>query len=129
VRDDRLLLDTHALVWWALDDRALSKKVRRLIGNERTSVYVSAATAWEIAAKVRLRRLEWRAGDSVERYCIGQRFELLPVTFAHAERAGSWPQPHGDPFDRMLAAQSAIENLRLATNDPQIAAFGVETIW
>ena len=59
----------------------------------------------------------------------GQRFELLPVSFAHAERAGSWPQSHGDPFDRLLAAQSAIEGLPLVTNDPQVTAFGIPTIW
>jgi len=51
------------------------------------------------------------------------------VTFAHGERAGAWPQAHGDPFDRMLAAQSAIEKIPLATNDARIETFGVETIW
>ena len=59
----------------------------------------------------------------------GQRFELLPVSFAHAERAGSWPQSHGDPFDRLLAAQSAIEGLPLVTNDPQVTASRIPTIW
>jgi PIN domain nuclease of toxin-antitoxin system len=65
----------------------------------------------------------------VEAYCTGQRFELMPITFAHAERAGSWPHPHGDRFDRMLAAQSHIENLPLATDDAAIKVFGVRTIW
>jgi len=73
--------------------------------------------------------LSWNSPDSVEAYCIGQRFELLPVTFAHAEKAGAWPHDHGDPFDRMLAAQSALEDVPLATNDPRIRAFGVNTIW
>ena len=125
----KLLLDTHALLWWAMNDKALSRKVRRLIEDDRTSIFVSAATAWEIATKVRLKRLHWSGGDSVESYCRGQRFELLPVTFAHGERAGSWPQDHGDPFDRMLAAQSAVEGIPLATNDAKIAAFGVEVLW
>lgn len=128
MRND-VLLDTHALLWWASGDRALSRKVKRLIEAETTTVFVSAATAWEISAKNRLGKLHWAATDSVELYCIGQGFELLPVTFAHAERAGFWPQSHGDPFDRMLAAQCAIEALLLATNDPKIAVFGIETIW
>jgi PIN domain nuclease of toxin-antitoxin system len=60
---------------------------------------------------------------------VGQRFELLSVTFAHCERAGSWPQEHGDPFDRMLAAQSEIEEMPLATNDSKIEAFGIKIVW
>jgi PIN domain nuclease of toxin-antitoxin system len=129
VEEAQILLDTHALIWWAAGNKALSKKLKRLIEDERTKVFVSAATAWEIATKVRLGKLKWTGPESVESYCIGQGFELLPVTFAHAERAGSWPQQHGDPFDRMLAAQSKIEGLPLGTNDPAIEPFGVETIW
>lgn len=125
----RILLDTHALVWWAAGDRALSRKVRRLIEDEETIVVVSAATAWEIATKVRLGRLTWEEPSSLESYCAAQRFDVLPVTFAHSERAGSWPQEHGDPFDRTLAAQSAIEQIPLATSDRKIATFGIETIW
>lgn len=127
--DDSVLLDTHALIWWATADRALSRKVKRLIQSDRTRVVVSAACAWEIATKVRLKRLTWTSPESLESYCIGQDFELLPVTFAHGARAGSWPQDHGDPFDRMLAAQSVIEGLRLATNDPKLKLFGVATVW
>jgi PIN domain nuclease of toxin-antitoxin system len=124
-----LLLDTHALIWWAAGDKALSKKVRRLIEDDDTIVLVSAASAWEIATKVRLGRLKWAAPGSIAAYCAGQRFELLPVSFAHGERAGSWPQAHGDPFDRMLAAQAEIERVPLATNDSAINGFGIETVW
>lgn len=124
-----ILLDTHALLWWATGNRALSKKVRAHIADEASRVFVSAATAWEIATKVRLGKLEWTTTSSVEAYCAGQRFECLPVTFAHAKRAGAWREAHGDPFDRMLAAQSSIERLPLATNDPKLATFGIETIW
>lgn len=127
--DRQILLDTHTLFWWAAETKALSRKVKRLIQDERTRVVVSAASAWEIATKVRLRKLKWNSPESVEAYCIGQRFELMPVTFAHGERAGFWPQPHGDPFDRMLAAQSEIERIPVATDDSKIKMFGVETIW
>ncbi len=125
----RLLLDTHALLWWAVGDRALPRRVRRLVEDEETTVVVSAASAWEIATKVRLGRLSWTDSLSLEAYCAEQRFELLPITFAHAQRAGGWPQDHADPFDRMLAAQSDIERIPLATNDRKIALFGIETIW
>jgi len=129
VAEAKILLDTHALIWWAGGDRALSRKVRRLLKDESTTVVVSAATAWEIATKVRLGRLRWSGPSSIEAYCAEQRFDLLPITFAHAERAGAWLQAHGDPFDRMLAAQSEIERIPLATNDAQISAFAIETIW
>jgi len=124
-----ILLDTHAVIWWSTGDRALSRKVKRLIEDDQTEVVVSAATAWEIATKTRLGKLRWDSPDSVEAYCIGQRFTLLAMTFAHSERAGSWPGSHGDPFDRMLAAQSAIERIPIASSDPRIAEFGVKTIW
>lgn len=125
----RLLLDTHTLLWWSTDARGLSRKVRRLIEDDDTVVYVSAASAWEIATKVRLGKLKWDSAESVESYCLSQGFECLPVSFAHGARAGSWPQAHGDPFDRMLAAQSEVESMPIATNDPQLKAFGVETLW
>jgi PIN domain nuclease of toxin-antitoxin system len=125
----RLLLDTHALLWWASGERTLGSKVKRLIEEADTDVVVSAASAWEIATKVRLGKLEWPSSESVQAYCSGQRFTLLPVSFAHAERAGSWPASHGDPFDRMLAAQSRIEDLPLATNDPKLRLFGIQTVW
>jgi PIN domain nuclease of toxin-antitoxin system len=67
--------------------------------------------------------------ESVETYCISQGFRLLPMTFAHGDRAGAWPPDHGDPFDRMLAAQSEVEALPLATDDPRLETFGIETFW
>jgi PIN domain nuclease of toxin-antitoxin system len=129
VTPTRLLLDTHALLWWSSDARKLSANLRRLLENDDTEVIVSAASAWEIATKVRLGKLTWSSRTSVESYCLAQRFVLLPVLFAHAERAGAWPQPHGDPFDRMLAAQGDVEGIPIATNDSAIAQFGIETVW
>ena len=124
-----ILLDTHALIWWAANDRRLSRKIRNLMESDEAVIVVSAATAWEVATKTRLRKLQWSSPDSVESYCLDQRFELLPIAFAHASKAGSWPQDHGDPFDRMLAAQSEIERIPLATDDPKIRLFGIQTIW
>jgi PIN domain nuclease of toxin-antitoxin system len=129
VDTSRLLLDTHTLLWWSTNAKELSRKVRRLIQDDDTKVYVSAASAWEIATKVRLGKLQWSSTESIESYCVSQRFERLPVLFPHGERAGSWPQAHGDPFDRMLAAQSEAEDMPIATNDPKLRAFGIEVVW
>ena len=125
----KILIDTHALIWWAISDNRLSKKVKRLMENEHTRVFVSSASAWEIATKVRLGKLAWGSPGSVESYCRNQGFELLSISFAHADRAGSWPQEHGDPFDRMVAAQSDKERIPVATNDPKMRLFGIDTIW
>lgn len=125
----RILIDTHALIWWAISDNRLSKKVKHLMENEHTRVFVSSASAWQIATNVRIGKLAWSSPGSVESYCRNQGFELLSISCAHAERAGSWPQEHGDPFDRMLAAQSDKERIPVATNDPKMELFGIDTIW
>ena len=125
----RLLLDTHAFLWWLEGNRRLSRKARIAVEDPETAVFVSAASAWEIATKVRLGKLKWTGPESVESYCISQRFECLAVLFAHGERAGSWPQAQGDPFDRMLAAQSEAENIPIATNDPKLKSFGIDIVW
>ena len=125
----RILLDTHVLLWWASNDRKLSSKARRLLQSDAHEVMVSAVAAWEIATKVRLRKLLWSPSLSVRDYALEQGFTLLAISFEHAERAGAWPQAHGDPFDRMLAAQSQIEAIPLLTSDPRILEFGVKTLW
>ena len=127
--DDAVLLDTHTLLWWAADAKSLSRRVKRLIEDDQTRIYVSAASAWEISTKLRLGKLKWASDESVESYCLSQGFDLLPVSFADGERAGSWPQDHGDPFDRMLAAQGESAGVPIATNDPKIRIFGVKTVW
>lgn len=125
----RFLLDTHALIWWASNDKKLSSKARRLLQSDTHEAVVSAATAWEIATKVRLGKLAWSPSLSVREYALEQGFALLAISLEHGERAGAWPQAHGDPFDRMLAAQSDTEGIPLLTNDPRIATFGVKTLW
>ena len=103
----RLLLDTHALLWWATVDPGLSRKAKKAIANDASEVFVSAASAWEIATKVRLGKLEWPvAAGSVNAYVLSQGFRPLPVSLEHAERAGQIRIAHRDPFDRMLIAQA-----------------------
>lgn len=127
----RLLLDTHALLWWFTDDARLSAKARAEISDERNEVFVSSASAWEIATKVRLGKLD-TVPQVVERFAellAADGFETLPIGLPHALRAGALAQLHRDPFDRMLAAQSELESMALVTADSTFAEFGSKTLW
>jgi PIN domain nuclease of toxin-antitoxin system len=127
----KLLLDTHALVWWLLDEPALPKRVaaaRRAATNE---VFVSSASAWEIATKYRLGRMP-RAESLVHGFreiLDQQRFAPLPVTAEHALAAGLLKSDHADPFDRMLVAQSRIEGLRLVSGDQALKPLAPSVLW
>ena len=119
-----LLLDTHVLIWWD-EGRRLAAEARRAIANA-DSVYVSAASAWEVAIKTGLGRL--RPIRTVEQAVDESGFLELPVTFRHAERVGKLPPHHRDLFDRLLIAQADVEELTLATRDAVFARYGVGVI-
>jgi len=127
----RVLLDTHALLWWLDGDARLSKRARAAIGDERTTCLVSAASAWEITTKARLGKLPGalEVADDVSACLRSQQFTPLDITVDHAQRAGSLPGAHRDPFDRMLIAQSHAENVPVVSNDAVFDAFGVVRIW
>lgn len=126
----KLLLDTHALLWWALGSRSLSQKARRAIGTMDTEVYVSSASVWEIATKVRLGKLDWPAeAGSLSDYVFQQGFKALPISLEHSQRAGGLPIDHRDPFDRMLIAQAQIEGLLLVSNEAIFDEAGVTRYW
>jgi PIN domain nuclease of toxin-antitoxin system len=126
----RLLLDTHALLWWGTLDRALTPKAKKAIAHEQSEIYVSAASAWEIAIKVRLGKLEWPAGaGSVNAYVLGQGFRPLPISLSHAEAAGQLAISHRDPFDRMLIVQAQAEELLLVSNEALFDEAGVRRLW
>jgi PIN domain nuclease of toxin-antitoxin system len=124
-------LDSHAFFWWCVDHPKLSRSARRAIENPDNGVYVSAVAAWEIATKVRLGR--WNEASALasnfEDVIVRERFLPMPISIAHARLAGALMGNHGDPFDRMLAAQSQIENIPLVTADPVFKAFGSRVIW
>ncbi len=127
----RLLLDTHALLWWLSDDRALPVSARKLIARSNNTILVSAASAWEIATKFRLGKLPG-AADLVADfagYLKHERFESLPITDDHALRAGLLPEPHRDPFDRMLIAQAQAENIPIISNDAAFDPYKVRRLW
>lgn len=127
----KLLLDTHALLWWFVDAPELSATARAAIADDGNEVLVSAASAWELATKHRLGKLG-EAAEALGRFnelVAADGFQHLPVSFLHAIKAGGYAVDHRDPFARVLAAQAEIEMATLLTRDPAFAAFGTRTIW
>jgi len=127
----RLLLDTHAFLWWIADSGRLSRKARRLIADETNDIAVSAASAWEIATKHRIGRLP--GGEAVALDVAGriasQGFSELPISVSDGERAGRLPGPHRDPFDRMLAAQALARGLPIISIDGVFDRYGLNRLW
>ena len=122
----RLLLDTHILLWWLTDDERLGEKTRDAIIETRNDIYVSAASAWEISIKKKIGKLI--APDDVERFVEDEGFEKLSIDFFHGQTAGNLPEIHKDPFDRMLIAQAQAEGLILVTIDKNIMQYNVRVM-
>ena len=127
----RILLDSHALVWFLTGNSNLSSAAREAILAGDATVCVSAASAWEIATKVRAGK--WSDAEEIalhfERVLIAHDFSPLAVTVEHGRLAGFLPGAHRDPFDRMLAAQAITEDVPLVTVDPAFKAFDVHVLW
>jgi PIN domain nuclease of toxin-antitoxin system len=126
----RALLDTHALLWWLSDDPALSPVARKTIANISNVLIVSAASAWEIATKLRLGKLPTAVDltANLTDYVAREGFESLSISAEHGIRAGLLPGPHKDPFDRMLIAQSQAEKLSLTGNEKVFPSYGVRCL-
>lgn len=127
----RLLLDTHAFLWWITDDARLSDRARRSIADQRNVVFFSAASGWEIVVKAGLGRLTLRQDPErlIPEQVAANAFEVLPVHLHHALRIHSLPPLHRDPFDRVLVAQALSEQMALVSGDPQIAQYPVDVVW
>jgi PIN domain nuclease of toxin-antitoxin system len=127
----KLFLDTHALLWWLLEPSRLSRKARRSVASRRNDVWVSAATSWEVLTKHRIGKLPSIGGLAANLFREVQEegFQPLSITFLHACLAGSFTHAHRDPFDRVLAAQTLLENLQLVSADPAFDQFGIERVW
>jgi len=127
----RLLLDTHTLLWWLLGDSALSQQAHAAIANRSNDVFVSAASAWEIAIKYKQGKLPAAARlvTNLDVIVSGQGFAELPVTIADGETAGMLPLVHKDPFDRMLIAQALLSKLVLVSNEAVFDAYGAARFW
>jgi PIN domain nuclease of toxin-antitoxin system len=127
----RLLLDTHAFLWWNTDDGQLSSRAREVIADPASEVFLSAVSAWEIA-------LKWQKGRLVlpeppESYVasrmVANTFTPLPIDISHAVHVTNLPAIHADPFDRLLIAQACLEDMLLVTADPEINRYDVKILW
>jgi PIN domain nuclease of toxin-antitoxin system len=127
----RLLLDTHAFLWWITDDARLSTRARTTIANRKAECFLSLASCWEMAIKVSLGKLTLAA--PVEQFVPEQLsvngFALLRIEFAHVARVERLPFHHRDPFDRLLVAQAIIEDMAIVSADPVFRRDGVKRIW
>ena len=127
----RVLLDTHVFLWWNEGNPQLSPAARRVIAHPANTLFLSVASAWEIAIKVQLGklRLPGEAASYVQNRAAHDRMEVLPIRLEHAAALQSLPPLHRDPFDRMLVVQSQIEKLSIVTADPAIRGYAVDSIW
>ena len=121
----KLLLDTHVALWWHADDRRLRAPGRRAIA-DAAEVWVSAASAWEIAIKTALGKV--RPPGPFAEAVETSGFRPLPITFRHAAEAGTLPVHHRDPFDRMLVAQARLEGLTLVTHDEVFDRYAITVL-
>ena len=127
----RLLLDTHAFLWWSINDGRLSQAARRAIADDDNDVLISAASVWEITTKHRLGKLpgtDLIAAD-IAGAIADQRFDTLAITVDDATRAGALPGPRRDPFDRMLIAQALAHNLVFVSNETRFDRYDVRRLW
>ncbi|HUP52197.1 MAG TPA: type II toxin-antitoxin system VapC family toxin [Longimicrobiales bacterium] len=121
-----LLLDTHVFLWWREASDWITAEGRQAI-SEAETVFVSAASAWEVAIKVTLGKL--RIPGPFESAVWESRFDELPITFGHAAAVTALSPHHRDPFDRMLIAQAMTEHLTIVTHDRRFEPYGIPIIW
>jgi PIN domain nuclease of toxin-antitoxin system len=125
-----LLLDTHALIWWAAGNTRLPEDTRRAIQDD-VDVFVSAVSVFEITTKFTIGKLPQAAliARDVPAYIAQQDFKPLPISVQHAQVAGTLPGPSRDPFDRLLIAQAMVENLQLVSIEQPFDAYPVRRLW
>jgi len=127
----RYLLDTHAFLWFVLDDQRISTEARSIIEDSKNKIYFSAASAWEIAIKAKIARLKIKG--EFESFIIEQlstnSFVPLSITISHSLYTERLPQIHKDPFDRIIIAQSKLEDLPLISKDKKIRKYKITMAW
>jgi PIN domain nuclease of toxin-antitoxin system len=127
----RLLLDTHAFLWFILDEPQLSSTARALIADPGNEIDVSPATYWEIAIKIRLGKyiLPDPFQEFMEREIAINRFNILHIEPRHVAPLTTLPFHHKDPFDRLLVAQAMVEQIPLVSNDSDLDAYPIQRLW
>ena len=126
-----VLLDTHAFLWWIDNNPKLSSRAREIISDAGNAIFLSAVSGWEIAIKARLGKLTLPGalGRFIADQLVANAFSGLPIQLSHALHVYTLPAIHRDPFDRILVAQSQLEDMPILTVDLQIAKYPVEVIW
>jgi PIN domain nuclease of toxin-antitoxin system len=127
----KILLDTHAFLWWITEDPRLSVRAREVISDGNNELFLSAATGWEITIKAQIGRL--KLPDEPQHFIPEQMringIQSLPIQMDHALHISTLPSHHRDPFDRLLIAQAQLEELPILSSDPQLANYQVQLIW
>jgi PIN domain nuclease of toxin-antitoxin system len=123
----KLLLDTHAALWWLDDEIPFGTTAAELLADGASVVLLSAAVIWEVAIKRSLGKLE--APRDLAETLLGAGAQALPVTIGHADAAGELAWHHRDPFDRLLVAQAKVERAVLVSADDSLGAYGVPVVW
>ena len=127
----RYLLDTHTFLWFISDDKRLSKTANALMKDRNNALYFSSASAWEISIKIGIKRLSIK--DEMESFLLDQLSENgilpLPITIPHAAYICKLPRIHKDPFDRILIAQSVVEDMPLLSRDRTVRKYDANIIW
>lgn len=127
----KALLDTHAFLWWITDNPQLSSTVKYILSNRSNQIFFSAASGWEIAIKAQVGKLDLPSNPEI--YIAEQleinSFQILPIELKHSLQTYYLPNHHKDPFDRILVAQSQVENLPLLTRDGKISLYEINIIW
>ena len=123
----RLLLDTHAFIWWTSDAPELSQRARAAIAEPANDILVSIASLWEIAIKRALGKIDFP--EDFETTLTEEGFRLLPISFAHLRALETLAPKHRDPFDRMLVAQAIADALVVVSGDPMVAQYEPPILW
>ncbi len=123
----RLLLDTHAALWWLLDDRRIGPAARRRLIDGANEVLLSAVSVWEVAIKRALGKIT--APETWADTALGLGARPLPISLEHAAAVADLPSHHRDPFDRLLIAQATLEGAVIVTHDEAMRAYAVPIVW
>lgn len=127
----RLLLDTHAFIWWASEPEKLSKKALALCENPNNTIILSVASVWEMQIKMQLGRLKLEAEltDLIDLQRKINDLQILPIELEHTLELRNLDDHHKDPFDRLLIAQSKLEDLIIVSKDANIKKYSIRVIW
>jgi PIN domain nuclease of toxin-antitoxin system len=123
----KLLLDTHAALWWLADDERLGDDAARQLSDDSNRVLLSSAVVWEVAVKRSLGKLQ--APADMAPTLLGGGVHALPITIEHAAAVEALPWHHRDPFDRMLVAQAFAEGATIVSQDHRLTAYDVTVVW